>query len=315
MGSIYDVTTTTATNFIVKAIHLPNCNSVGDQRKKNSYVCEANFYSPTTGLATRLNAIGCTVPHPLYVDRADDCIYIAMTKLTGVPGGNLDFPRAASCMHWFANLHSEYWGHDRADAAIATSGIQTQGTYWYLATRQEEFNNMPTRGWEGRLKNNAAAIDRYIKSCFPTVVHGDAKSANMVFVRKDNKGNEQEGEKMSNKQEGHKEEEASFEVQMYDFQYAGKGCCCQDLAYFFVCALGSEEAEARLLALYHQALTRQLQEKWNEQSPSLEHLKNVLEVCVADLGRWMSGWGWWGHGIESRIVKVLDDALFCAEKK
>ena len=35
--------------------------------------------------------------------------------------------------------------------------------------------------------------------------------------------------------------------------------------------------------------------------------EDALELAYADLGRWMSGWGWWGHAgmLRERIVKLL----------
>ena len=103
-------------------------------------------------------------------------ITIAMTKLQGVTGTS-SFEFASAFMRWLANLHSEYWGSTRADAAVA-QGIQEQGTYWYLDTRPDEFAAMPSDGWEGRLKRAAARLDAYLKreDCFQTIVHGDPKS-------------------------------------------------------------------------------------------------------------------------------------------
>ena len=302
-GTIYEVTCTTNEEpLIFKAIQLPNsCTSIGDLRKKQSYVCEANFYK--NGIAQRLNQIGCVVPEPMYSTQ-ESPILIAMTKLNGVSCGNLDFGHAVACMKWFANLHSEFWGKARADEAVRKYGIQQQGTYWYLDTRPDEFNSMPNTGWEGRLKKAATDIDSYLKTddCFPTVVHGDAKSANMLFVRK---------EVMTEEGQKQQQKEQDIIVQMYDFQYCGKSSCCKDLAYFFTVASSRNENENALMEVYHNALKLHLKEKWNEQCPSIEQLNAVLDICIADLGRWMSGWGWWGHDIQSRIVKVLDERNFC----
>jgi hypothetical protein len=82
-------------------------------------------------------------------------------------------------------MHAEYWGA-RADAAVAPTpegGLQTQGCYWYLDTRPDEHAAMPTRGWEGRLRLAAKAIDLRLKSDpLQTICHGDAKKENMLLT-------------------------------------------------------------------------------------------------------------------------------------
>ena len=36
-----------------------------------------------------------------------------------------------------------------------------------------------------------------------------------------------------------------------------------------------------------------------------ENLQDSLDLAACDLGRWMSGWGWWGHDLQPWIVRVL----------
>ena len=287
-GSIYDISTTTNEHFIVKSVALPQqCTSIGDLRKKKSYECEANFYD--NGVAERLLEIGCAVPRPLHVNRTGT-ITICMTKLTGTASSNLSGEEAAACMKWFANLHSEYWGSKRADAAVA-QGCQVQGTYWYLDTRPDEFDAMPNHGWEGQLKKCAKKIDGYLRTeeCFPTILHGDGKGANMLFATDSTTG--------------------VVIPQLYDFQYCGKGSCMKDLAYFLTCAVTQDKEEV-LMSTYHHELKTYLRAKWNEEAPTLHRLQEVLEVCIADLGRFMSGWGWWGNAIKQRIGVVLEQDMF-----
>ncbi|KAK7230832.1 phosphotransferase [Aureococcus anophagefferens] len=108
-----------------------------------------------------------------------------------------------------AKLHALFWGAE-ADAAVA-GGLAAQGEYWYLDTRPDEHAAMPTKGWEGRLRLAARAIDDRLKSdSSQTIVHGDAKSANIIFA-------------------------ADGEPLFYDFQYVGKACCAKDLAYCLCC--------------------------------------------------------------------------------
>ena len=99
-------------------------------------------------------------------------------------------------------------------------------------------------------------------------------------------------------------------MQMYDFQYCGKASFGKDLAYFFICALSDSNEEEALMQVYYEVLQEELQRKWNEKCPALKELQDIVDLCVCDLGRWMSGWGWWGHDVSERIMRVLDRHSF-----
>eukprot|EP00667_Euglena_gracilis_P021315 EG_transcript_23280 len=258
---------------IAKRVRLPaTCSSLGDQRKKVSYEVEAAFYG--NGHAMRILAAGCHVPFPLHVEtsRAEG-VTICMSKLPGRKGW-LDEAHARAALTGLARLHALYWG-PRADVAAAPGpegGLQTQGCYWHLDTRPEELAAMPSRGWEGRLKLAARAIDQRLKAdpC-QTVCHGDPKDDNLLFT----------------------EEGGAPVAHFHDFQYCGKAPPTKDLAYFFCCASGAPQAEGRLLEHYHRELSALLSAQ-GDPSPPLPALRESLELSYCDLGRWMSGWGWWG---------------------
>ena len=91
---------------------------------------------------------------------------------------------------------------------------------------------------------------------------------------------------------------------MYDFQYCGKAPPTKDLAYALTCASGDQSAEERLLQYYHGELTKLLKAQ-GDAPPSIDSLKASLALSYCDLGRWMSGWGWWGHSINDKILAVL----------
>lgn len=51
-----EITTGTMQTFVVKKVVLPSdCTSIGDERKKQSYECEAHFYE--NGMASRLHEL------------------------------------------------------------------------------------------------------------------------------------------------------------------------------------------------------------------------------------------------------------------
>ena len=84
------------------------------------------------------------------------------------------------------------------------SDLSERGTYWHLATRQEELQSMQNL----KLKKHAHKIDDYLRNLkFQTLVHGDAKLPNFCF-----------GEES---------------VAAVDFQYVGPGCGLADLWYLF----------------------------------------------------------------------------------
>jgi len=285
MGKVYEmkVTCSGGVEFVIiaKRVKLPStCLGVGDQRKKDSYEVEAAFYGG--GHAERLIQEGCAVPFPLLVESSrGDGLTICMTKLQGQPC-SIDERRGLAVMGWLARLHATFWG-PRADEAVS-SGLQAQGCYWYLDTRLEELESMPRRGWEGRLRLAARAIDERLKADpMQTVCHGDAKGANIIFA---NQG-------------------GGPVALFYDFQYCGKAPPTKDLAYMLTCASDSARSEPKLLEFYHRELSVLL-EAQGDAPPSLETIKSSLELSICDLGRWMSGWGWWGHAIDERIKMVLD---------
>ena len=262
---------------VAKRVKLPaQCDSIGDARKKASYEHEANFYM--NGHAQRLLDAGCNVPRPLYIDRCDDGnVIIVMSKLEGT-SGSIGAAETMQVLTWLAKLHAVYWG-SRADEAVQ-AGLQPQGCYWYLDTRPDEHQQMPRSGWEGRLKRAARAIDGRLKADpIQTVCHGDAKDANILF--------DPEGR-----------------PKLYDFQYIGKAPPTKDLAYFLHCGSDCDDDDS-LVSAYHEVLCKELLER-GDTPPSLTALLTSYDLSCADLGRWMSGWGWWGRDLQPRIKRVLD---------
>lgn len=282
MGSVFEITVTTTTGstvtIVAKRIKLPHrCTSVSDKRKKDSYDVEAAFYR--NGHAEQLICAGCRVPFPLFVENSrGDGLTICMSKLEGKAGW-MDELQTKAVMSWLAGLHATFWGR-RADEAVA-AGLQPQGCYWYLDTRAEEHERMPSGGWEGRLRLAARAIDLRLKADpMQSVCHGDAKDANIFFA--DGEG-----------------------ALVYDFQYCGKAPPTKDLAYTLTCASNVPSSEEALLRHYHSELSRRLEAQGDE-PPTMEALRTALALSYCDLGRWMSGWGWWGNPIDDKIIAVLD---------
>jgi hypothetical protein len=192
-------------------------------------------------------------------------------------------------------MHAHTWGA-RADEAVQ-AGLQPQGTYWYLDTRRHELESVAWRGWQGRLRRAAPALDQRLKADpHQCCVHGDAKAANMLW-------------------EG-------GELAMCDFQYCGKSCAAKDLAYLLCCAASDgDRHEAAHLETYLAELLPLLPAERGAAAaaaaarappppvpppPSLRSFQAALDVAYCDLCRWMCGWGMWGcEFLVPRVQRIL----------
>jgi hypothetical protein len=269
--------------FIVKQIRLSSKNpkaSVGDRRKAASYEVEANFYER---LAVNLiDEHGLRVPRPYHVERKKNEILLCLSYVHSNGHHSLE-ETSKAVLTWLATLHAATWGEERANRLVNDNGLQETGSYWHLNTRPEEHASMPDKGWEGRLKLAARAIDERLKrDPLQCVIHGDAKDANVLWSADDDDG-----------------------VVLCDYQYTGKGPPSKDLAYFFCSScdnLDGEEEEAVLLKFYLDRLSERLKAP----PPTMQQLKESLYLAYCDFHRFMSGWGHWGSGAaEKRAKSVL----------
>mmetsp|Transcript_202 Transcript_202/g.351 ORF Transcript_202/g.351 Transcript_202/m.351 type:complete len:350 (+) Transcript_202:213-1262(+) len=277
MGYIYDVSIRGGFHIIVKHIVPPpeQSRSFGDVRKARSYEVEANFYRHVAPILIAENNLSIPVPYHVEND-SDTSITICMSRLDGSPGYLSDDDQIQTALKWMATLHAANWG--KADQLVEEKGLQPIGSYWHLDTRPSEHDSMPRRGWEGRLKRAARAIDERLKrDPMQTVIHGDLKDANMLF--------------------------SNNSVGIYDFQYCGRAPPTVDLAYFFCVVVG--DADDAYLEFYHKQLSTLLGTR-SCNPPTIEHLKESLAIAFCDFQRFMSGWGNWGSDISQHVIKVLN---------
>jgi len=203
MGYIYQIKVQLPDNdkvsFIVKRVIPPrkSSRSMGDERKAASYLIEAKFYKHIA--STLIEQYDLSLPIPYHVECNDntDEVTICMSLLEGSPGYCGDDDSIQAMLSWLSTLHAATWG-SKADEYVNQKLVQPIGSYWHLDTRPNEHNAISNRGWEGRLKLAARAIDERLKrDNMQCCIHGDAKEANMLF---DGKGG----------------------VSMYDLQYCGR---------------------------------------------------------------------------------------------
>ena len=90
-------------------------------------------------------------------------------------------------------------------------------------------------------------------------------------------------------------------VTLVDFQYVGRSCCAKDLAYLFVCGMDvdddfEERQEAEMLGLYIEELKAngvRSNDHGDCTLPTIDGLRDALDLAYCDLYRWMLGWGVW----------------------
>jgi Ser/Thr protein kinase RdoA (MazF antagonist) len=189
-----------------------------------------------------------------------------------------------SGIKWLAYFHARFLQKDSRD-------LWPIGTYWYLATRQDEFKVMVS----GRLKEAAQALDSALnEASFQTLVHGDAKLANFCFSDSDD----------------------SSRFAAVDFQYVGKGVGVKDLAYFLGACLNQDDLfkhEHLLLDEYFMQLKEALEHY--QVKVDFTHLqqqwRQLYPLAWADFHRFLSGWSPDHYKINSYMQRQTDIALAC----
>ncbi|MDF2695917.1 MAG: hypothetical protein K0S65_4300, partial [Labilithrix sp.] len=162
------------------------------------------------------------------------------------------------CLAWLAAFHARFLG-------IRPDGLWKTGTYWHLATRQEELARIE----DEILRKAAPLLDRELRSgTFQTIVHGDAKLANFCFAR------------------------GSRSVAAVDFQYVGGGCGMKDVAYLLCGHFGDRTLEQRHLDGYFQKLRIALARRAEPVDvDALEtEWRALYPIACADFYRFMAGW-------------------------
>jgi fructose-1,6-bisphosphatase/inositol monophosphatase family enzyme len=161
-------------------------------------------------------------------------------------------------LRWLAHFHAGYLGDPG-------EGLWACGTYWHLETRPEELANI-----EGtRLEAFASLLDARLRcGAFPTLVHGDAKLANLLFS------------------------EDRERVGAVDFQYVGRGAAMKDVAYFVGSCLSGpdcERLEGEILDVYFSELQAVLPSLCDAQALEAEW-RDLYPIAWADFQRFMLGW-------------------------
>ena len=231
------------------------------QRKISSYDNEERFYAQYAHqsddycyIPKHLGSLSNSSTKPLILEDLDTLGFNQRyneAELTQVRLG----------IRWLAYFHACY-------IDIPVDDLWPIGTYWHLATRQDEWHNMV----DGELKQAANRIDTQLNHAkYQTLVHGDAKLANFCWHHQ-------------------KQDLAAI-----DFQYVGKGIGVKDLMYFLGSCLTSDElvdcADELLdeyFKLLHQALSH-YQKDIDGQAIEQEW-RSLYSLAWADFHRFLLGW-------------------------
>ena len=256
-------------NIIVKQVSTPEKVSHprgwntqnSHQRKLRSYQVEQAFYQQYAAKCDE----NCKVPSLLRCIEENAQIALVMEDLDFIgfterrSQGTLR--ECKRVIRWLAYFHGRFLN-------TKTEDLWPVGSYWFLATREDEWAAMP----EGDLKQGAANIGKTLEQAkYQSLVHGDAKLANFCFHQ-------------------HKTTLAAV-----DFQYVGRGAGIKDLVYLLGSCFNDERlfkhAESLLnyyfrqlsLALQHYQIAcdfRALETEW----------RLLYSLAWADFHRFLQGW-------------------------
>lgn len=231
---------------IVKRVHPPaRRDDVGHARKCRSYDVETHFYRR---YAERCSP-DCHVPALLASEVKNGTWLLALEDLDAAGfSARRHRPSRAElelCLSWLAAFHATFLG-TRPD------GLWKVGTYWHLATRQEELGAMRN----ARLRAMAPELDRRLSAAkYQTLVHGDAKPANFCFAKN--------------------------AVAAVDFQYVGGGCGMKDVAYLV--------DDDRYLDFYFSELRPRISARGDAGALEAEW-RELFPVARLDYERFLDGW-------------------------
>ncbi|MFK7992661.1 MAG: phosphotransferase [Granulosicoccus sp.] len=245
------------------------------QRKLDSYRIEAYWYRHYVESCRTL----CAMPRHFDSHSSGDQTWLIIEDLDrNYPGrhSQLDVETCKPCLHWLARFHGYH-------LQSPGEGLWRTGTYWYLQTRQEELNAMKP----GKLKDAASLLDAKLNNCqFKTLVHGDAKVANVCFS------------------------ENNTDVAMVDFQYVGKGCGIRDVMYFLSSALTDSECEqysSQLLDVYFTELLNYLPATLGQ--AVVTEWRGLYATAWADFHRFLEGWMPGHYKIHGYTQRMTEQAL------
>lgn len=242
---------------LVQPPDAPQTDSRSHARKLSSYAVELRFYEQ---YASRCADV-CRVATALLCEQLDQRWLFVLEDLDAAGfdqrRASLPLHGARACLAWLAHFHATFLGDPAPD-------LHAVGTYWHLETRPDELARMK----DAELLAAASWLDARLRSAhYRTLVHGDAKTENFCFNRD------------------------LTAVAAVDFQYVGRGCGMQDVAYFLGCLDEStlQQHAENLLDFYFETLRAALHPDVDAAAVEAEW-RELHPIAWADFCRFMNGW-------------------------
>jgi len=258
-----------------KVTHLRGWHSdFAHQRKVQSYHVEAAWYQHWAARCSDKCRVADCYGVYFNEDTGDQYLLLEDLDSLGLAKRHtrLSVEDCLVCLNWLAHFHGEFL-HPReqisAERSVWPQSLWPTGTYWHLATRQDEWQAME----EGPLKEKAQQVSEYLlQAHYQTLVHGDAKVANFCFS------------------------EDGLQVAAVDFQYVGAGIGVQDVAYFLGSVLSEEDLTASLTYLlehYFAELGQAIVARGESQDLAtavIDEWQSLFPIAWADFHRFIVGW-------------------------
>jgi hypothetical protein len=226
--------------------------SVGDARKRRSYEVEAAFYRRPPRGPRRAHA--WLAEPDLFVLEDLDAAGFATRRTFG----RLTDTEVRATLDALASFHAAHL-HDPGD------GLWPVGTYWHLDTRPDELAAMRA----GPLRDAAPAIDARLRAATSTLVHGDAKVANVCYAPVVH---------------------TARDLALVDFQYTGRGPGIVDVVYFLGSCLPDDALHThvdRYVGHHARALRSLLSSRDLTVS---DEWRDLEDFAWADFERFLAGW-------------------------
>lgn len=155
------------------ALHPRGWNTnISHNRKIKSYEVESAWYKNYASQCTA----NCQVPkcYALETKTGEFLMVLEDLDSSGFPSRatSVGQNEIKACLSWLAHFHAQFLN-------TQTPELWESGTYWHLETRPDELKVLDDQ----KLKKAAPLIDQKLKdSPFQTLVHGDAKLANLSLI-------------------------------------------------------------------------------------------------------------------------------------
>ncbi|KAL8278554.1 hypothetical protein RQP46_009046 [Phenoliferia psychrophenolica] len=300
-GTISRLHLSDRSSLILKTIVPPSLSGGFDEsnaRKLTSYDVERFFYSDLAPSLPPTVRIAKSFPLRDGMNLKENLLLEDLDEEFDVDGAGsyVSLVETHAVLTWLAKFHATFSPPppsiplhpppSSSSPSTPTAGIWRYGNYWHLATRSSEFASLSSSHY---LRLWAPYVDSLLSDPNQpgrTILHGDAKSANIAFARNPSSSS------------------SPSVCVLYDFQYCGTGLGVQDVIYF----LSTSVSPSSLAGAGYEDLLRVYWEAAGAiQGWSWEVCKEQAEWAIVDWARFLDSWGQWGNArwVDARAKEIV----------